>query len=283
MKKSDISIFNFVNYRTFLKSVCEDIIFNNPEVSYKSIQEDAGYSRTSNHLWQVLEGRIPISSSAAANYCRALGLNNQEIKYFKLMVEFDKAKSDNEKNRIIEKMSTSKLFSKANQKYIDVYHIYSTWYLPILWDLVLLDDFQEDYKWISDKLFFDLSESRIKKGLKKLVDAGLLIRDKKGRLKQKKTEFFGHESTADVVNSIAIAAGRNYIREMLKVSPGALEGQPYDKRIFYSANMAVTQKDAEEIIKKITAFNKELSSVKYQKKDALYQLNLQFFSHTKLD
>jgi uncharacterized protein (TIGR02147 family) len=263
--------------------VCEDLIFHNPDMSFKSIQEDAGYSRTSNHLWQIFEGRIPISSSAVTNYCTALGLNKHEIKYFRLMVEFDKAKNDKEKNSIIQKMSNSKLFSKANQKYIDVYNIYSTWYLPILWDLVLLDDFQEDYKWIADKLFFDLSEPKIRKGFKKLIDAGLLVRDKKGKLKQKKTEFFGYESTADVVNSISITAGRNYIREMLKICPGALEDQPYDKRIFYSANMAITQKDAEEIIKKIIAFNKELSSVKYEKKEDLYQLNLQFFSHTKLD
>ena len=283
MKKSTICIYNFVNYRTYLKSVCEDIVFNNPKISFKSIQEEAGYSRTSNHLWQVLEGRIPISSSAATNYCRALGLSKQEIKYFKLMVEFDKAKSDSEKNQIIQKMSTSKLFSKTNQKYIDVYHIFSTWYLPILWDLVLLDDFQEDYKWIADKLFFDLSESKIKRGFKKLIDAGLLIRDKNGRLKQKKTEFFGHESTADAVNSIAITAGRNYIREMLKLSPKALEGQPYNKRIFYSANMALSEKDVEEVIKRITDFNLEISKKNYEKKEHLYQLDLQFYSHTKLD
>ena len=72
------------------------------------------------------------------------------------MVAFDKARNDKERDAIIRQMKNSKLFVRAHHDYVNLYEIYEKWYLPVLWDMVLLDGFQEDTKLIIEKFFGDI-------------------------------------------------------------------------------------------------------------------------------
>ena len=285
MKKSEVSIYDFVNYKTFLKTIFEDLKFHNRGVSYKTIQERAGYSGGSNHLWQIIEGKTPISDSAIVNYGKALLLTNRELKYFKLMVDFEDAKTDEQREKVIKQMRQSKLFSRAQRNYLQVYEIYSDWYLPILWEMVSLDDFQEDTEWIAKRLFHDVSISKIRKGIEKLLEAEALYRDDAGKLHQAETLFPNYDDTKKDAGSLAFLAQRRYVREMLKLSAGALEKQPFDSRIFYTGSLVFSKEEYDTFRKKIIAFIKDMykKDPSHTKKEVIYQINLQFFSNTSLN
>jgi len=283
VKKSRINIYDFVNYRTFLKTIFEDLKFNNPGISYKSIQESAGYSGKSNHLWQIIEGLTPINNSAIENYGRALLLNSREIVYFKLMFEFEKAKTDEQRDKIIQQMKKSKLFAKAHVNYVNFDDIYSKWYLTILWDIVSLDDFKEDYEWIANKFFNKITPNEIKKGIKKLITSGALFRDNKGILRQTSPDALKLSSDKISITPFLRTLIRKHIKEMLKLAPPAMEFQDFDKRLFYTSTIVLSKEEIDVLKNKITTFITEIENRKplNSKKEVVYQFSLQFFSNTK--
>ncbi len=285
MKKSNVSIYDFVNYRTFLKTVFEDLKFNNPGVSYKSIQEKAGYSGKSNHLWQIIEGLTPINYSAIENYGRALLLNSREISYFKLLFEFEKAKTDDERDAIIQKMKKSKMFAKAHIHYVNFDDIYSKWYLTILWDIVSLDDFREDYEWIANKFFNKITPNEVKKGIKKLIVAGALFRDENGVLRQTSEDALKLSSEKISITPFLLGLIRKHIKEKLKLMPEAMEFQDFDKRLFYTSTIVLSKEEVKVLKDRIFEFVREIENRKplNDKKEVVYQFSLQFFSNTKDD
>ncbi|MCK5808437.1 TIGR02147 family protein [bacterium] len=279
MHQSEINVFNFVNYKTFFKTVYEDLKFHDSHFSYRTIQKLAGFSHNSNHFWQILEGRRPISESAAMKYGKVFGLNTRELKYLKLMVKFDLAKNDSEKNKVLEAMKKFRNFASNHLESLQTYDMFSDWYLPILWDMVDLDEFKEDYKWISQQSYYNISPALAEKGIKKLLKLGLLTKTD-GKIEKVVSEI----TTETASNPIVATAHRNYLRQSIGMSVNALEQRPIDQRLFAASTLLLSKSEVvavrAKLLKIIQNINKESNE---SGKERLYQLNLQYFSLLNLD
>ena len=283
MKQTEITVFNFVNYRTFFKTVYEDLKFHDSHFSYRTIQKMAGFSHNSNHFWQILEGRRPISESAAMKYGKVFGLNSRELKYLKLMVKFDLAKNDDEKNKILDSMKKFRNFASNHLESLQTYDMFSDWYLPILWEMVALENFREDYKWISQECYYTISPSLVEKGMKKLLKLGLLVR-KDGKLVKSVQDVTEGDPKESGPNPIIATAHRNYLRQSIAMSVNALEQRPINQRLFVASTMLMSKKEVlivrEQLLNIIQNINKQSNETG---KERLYQLNLQYFSLLNLE
>ncbi len=283
MERVDVSVYDFVNYRTFFRSVYEELKFRDAKFSYRTIQKLAGFSHNSNHFWQILEGRRPISETAAVKYGKVFGLNTRELKYLKLMVQFDLAKTDDEKNSVLDKMRRSRNFVRHQQHTMKTYEMFADWYLPILWDMVDLDAFKEDYKWISQHSFYDISPALAEKGIKKLLQLGFLDRDDNGKLKKSVDSVYTHP-TPNEKNPIVATAERNYLRKSMELSLGVIDRQPADRRLLIASTLLMSKEEVVILRQKLIDMVRTINAHSNKTgKDRLYQLNLQYFSLMKLE
>lgn len=274
MEQTAISVYSFVNYRTYFKTVYEELKFQDSHFSYRTIQKLAGFSHNSNHFWQILEGRRPVSQAAATKYGKVFGLRTRELKYLKLMVEFDLAKNDAQKNKLLDSMKRFRMFATSHSKSLQTYDMFADWHLPILWDMVAIKGFQDNGKWIAQHSFYNITPAAAEKGLKKLLDLGLLVR-KNGKL-TKTTESITTDST---INPIIQTAHRNYMRESITMSVEGLNQLPLDQRLFIASTLLMSKEQAlavrDQLLNLMLTINDKSDK---SGNDKLYQLNLQYFS-----
>lgn len=282
MENLNVSVYSFVNYKTFFRTVYEELKFHDSHFSYRTIQKKAGFSDNSNHFWQILEGRRPISKQAAEKYGKVFGLNSREIKYLKLMVEFDLAKNDKDKNKALESMKKCRNFLQKHEDSMLTYEMFSDWYLPIVWEMAGLEDFREDSKWISQKSFYTISTSAVERGIKKLLKMGLLMREN-GQLKKTRDNISTDENNTPL-NPIIATAYRNYMRESITMSVGAMKQRPVNQRLFAASTLLMSKEEVvsvrEKLLEVFQNINKESNKTG---KERLYQLNLQYFSLLNLE
>ncbi|MCB1214516.1 MAG: DUF4423 domain-containing protein, partial [Deltaproteobacteria bacterium] len=127
--------------------------------------------------------------------------------------------------------------------------------------------------WINQTLKTKLSEEAIKKAVCRLIDLGLLSRDQERRLYQSQPKV----STDSNVFSLAVL---NFHYQMLRRAGEALEKSPRKVREISTLTLALTFKEFESIKAKLEKTRREIHALVKEKepKEAVYQLNLQFFN-----
>ena len=91
-----ISIFDYTDYRLFLRDFYEAKKEQNPAITHRSIAEKVGF-KSSGFFTQVLQGKSNISDEMADNFASFCKLKKQERAFFKTMVAFNQARKHAEK------------------------------------------------------------------------------------------------------------------------------------------------------------------------------------------
>ena len=142
--KLSISVYEYDDFKSFLRAAYEDLCSRDKRVSYRWLQKKAGYSTSSNHFWQKMTGCSPMSENAAIRYARAFGLGKGETRYFITLVHMNQANSDEVRQMYLEQLRQFPNFKRHPTRNRVSYELYEHWYLPALRSLVTLDDFRED-------------------------------------------------------------------------------------------------------------------------------------------
>ena len=121
-----MNIFAYYNYRKYLQDYYEYRKSLQRYFSYRSFAQKAGYSSSGYYL-DLVRGRKSLTPQMVPKFIAALGLNEKEGRYFKLMVDFTHAQSVESKQQIFDQMSSLlpkavKALTKNQQEY------YAKWY-----------------------------------------------------------------------------------------------------------------------------------------------------------
>lgn len=90
-----VNIFNYLDYRDYLRDFYTEKKKDKPFFSYRYISSHVGID--SSYLVKVLQGNRHISSSKIPNFVKLLKLDDNERDFFELLVCFCKAKTEREK------------------------------------------------------------------------------------------------------------------------------------------------------------------------------------------
>ncbi|HQC50563.1 MAG TPA: TIGR02147 family protein [bacterium] len=268
-------IFTYMDYRNYLKDVFEELKRERSSFSHRQFASAAGF-RSSNFVLLVMQGKRNLSSEATIKISKALKLKKKESEFFENLVRFNQAKTDDERNfyygRILE--NREYLLSRPLEK--GQYEYYSNWYVPVIREMLLMSDFQEDPAWIADHVDPRITESEAKAALDLLVGLGLVIRDESGRLKQSSPHLF----SGDDVASLAIA---NFQREMINIAARSIDSHRMMEREIGSLTFAVSKKKLDAAKKMIREFRSKMAGFLAESDgaDAVYQFNFQLFNVSK--
>ena len=221
MKNGCINIFDYVDYRLFLKDFYAVRKKENRHFSFRMFAQKAGVSASL--MRDVISGRRRLSVSVASRYIRAMDMTAREADYFILLVQFVNARTNREKNDCYNKMN--RLRARLFLKFLgaDQYGFYSAWYHSAVRELVALPGFREDPEWIASALKPSITPAQARKSLELMERLGIVRRDRDGRLTQS-------DPAISSEYDIRTLAMRNFHEQMIDRAKEALDEFPLENR-----------------------------------------------------
>jgi uncharacterized protein (TIGR02147 family) len=275
MKMKQVIIFEYDNYRAYLRALYKFYKETKPHFSYRYFSQKAGF-RSPNFLQLVIEGKRNLSPESIEKFTNALKLGKKEAEFFRVLVYLNQARTVSEKKIYAEQLMQFRPFRYIHPLRQDQYRYYTDGYNIAIRELTTLPEFSEDPAWIAKRLLPPISPQQAKKSLDLLLQLGLLKRDESGRLVQSDAFI----STGDEVTSTSVA---NYHRAMIQLGAEALDRFSGPARDISSVTMALSDKNFQEIKALIQRFRKELLAIadQDQSPEGVYQINFQLFPLAK--
>jgi len=273
------SIFEYTNYRLFLKDFYEE---QKAEIgfTYRDFANLAGMNSTS-WLLNLINGKKNLSSDTIIQVAKALKLNKTETQFLEALVPFTQAKTNDVKDHYYQKLIFLKKKLKITNLNEDQYDYYTKWYHPVIRSLVTKMDFTKgkknhDFALLGSCLIPPISAAEAKKSVQLLEKLNLIQKDGSGKY----TLLDSIISTGDETSSINII---NYHKRVSRLAEIAHDLSPKEERDISSLTLGINEKNFHLIKSRIQNFRKEIMNLAIGSEDSdrVYQLNFQFFPMAK--
>lgn len=270
-RASKPSVFEFIDYRAFLRVYYEAEKARRPAFSYRYFARRAGQA-SPNFLKLVIEGKRNLGKESVAAFATALDLDKEESIFFSDLVAFNQATTQEEKNRYFSRIAASRNFRKAGRIDGELFEYLSHWHIPAIRELTATPGFHEDPKWIAAQLRPAITAREASHALKVLLRLGLIRKAPDGTIERGDPSWTtGHE-----VQSFAVV---NYHQEMLARASEAMTTVPQAERDVSSLTVCIKASTVAEIKRRMHAFNEELLALcdADQEPEVVVQIGLQCF------
>ncbi len=264
-------IYEFNNYRAYLRSTFADRALKNPSYSLRGFAKHVGLNHATLSL--VLKGDRNLSLDRAQNVAQKLGLQSSELEYFTDLVQFESTKNPEVRSMLQEKLNRFSTRTKSYDLSVDHFKMISDWYHFPIMQLLNLDNFKFSPRNIAEKL--GISPTEAEAAVERLLRLELI--------EQKAPGAFVRTNNRLLVSSKAPnEAIRKFHEQMLTKALESLENQTTKDRINGSETFAFSKENLEEANKIIEKFYDrmiELSDRTKSKTD-VYHLCVNFFNLT---
>ena len=267
-------IYRFLDYRSWLRAEYEERKAQDERFSHRKFSSLCGY-KSSGALALIMSGRRNLTRDAAERVSLAFDLDPGERAHLVRMLDYEDAEDFGARAAVLGRMKAARKFAEHWQGTIDAYAYYEDPLVPVVRELVSLDDFREDGDWMAARVHGGAAPSACTEALARLIELGHLDRDDEGRLRH------AHRivATPAEVRSDTLKA---YQRNMMERASAALDSQERERRDMRVSTMAISEGQAARIKALMEQVHKEVMAIVEEDEpiEAVYQLNTQFFSLT---
>ncbi|MCB9497271.1 MAG: TIGR02147 family protein [Fibrobacteria bacterium] len=269
-----LSVFGFRDYHEFLGEWVGRERALRPSFSYQWLANRAGIKSRS-FLRMVCVGEKDLSKSSAMRLAQAIGLDEVETEYFLTLVDLNNAEDPGEKSMHATRLLKIAPPSRRSPLSAQHYDLFETWWMIPLWEIACAVRCGEDWGFLGSQLDPPISPEDAERGIRSLVDLGLLVRDGDG---YQRREASLH--TPEEVRSRAIQKYQDALMDMAK---GALRRVPTSKRHISTVTFGVDEATMARIHERIRQMRTEIVDIVQTcaAPDRVYQLNLQLFPLSK--
>jgi uncharacterized protein (TIGR02147 family) len=246
-----------LEFKNYLRSELIRRCKKNPKYSIRAFAK--ALEMDASTLAKILNGKRPIGKKATEKITQKLGLSPAEASSYL-------------KNDLNE--SEEAAYDRMN---LDLFDIISDWHHFAILELMTIDSFQPDAKWISRALGISLSE--VKEALDRLVRCHML--------EIKGDQWIDKSSgrSTNIMPDVTTAALRQLQKQFLQKSIVALEEVPISQRDHTSMTMAI---DREKILlakEKIKTFRRQLAKYlsRSGKRNDVYNLTISLYPLTQIE
>jgi uncharacterized protein (TIGR02147 family) len=271
MAAKGIKIFEYTDYRYFLKDYYSFQKKNNRRFSYRSFAHQSGVAPSL--FKDVVSGRRHLTLKAMEKYACAMHMSQRESGYFRALVEFVNAKNDRNKNDAFGRMMRFRRHIPLAFLDEKQYEFFSNWYYSAIRELISLPEFREDPEWIARAISPSITAGQAKKALEVLLHLKLVNRNASGKLELSDTVV----SSRAEMNSMLL---RNFHHSMIQIGQEALERYDPKDREISSLTLGVSNSCFEDIKQRIKNFKEEILHMVVEDKtdsQTVCQLNFQLF------
>ena len=265
------TIFEYMDYRDFLRNLFETRKAEHSFYSYRLFSQKAGF-KSPNFLKLVVDGKRNLTKASVYRVAKAFGLNKSESDYLENLVFLNQSKTLDEKNLYLSRIMRYRV--KCNPKLLETseYDYYSRWFNPVIIELVSSVDFREDYRKLGAAVMPQITAVEAEKSVALLLRLGMIIRNADGSYRRTAASF----TTGAQVRSVAVA---NYHKAMMRLAAESIERFGTAERDLSSVTVAVSEETRRLMREKVQRLRKELLELAESDKrpERVVQLNLQLF------
>lgn len=241
--------------------------------SWREFSKIAGFT-SSSYMKVVCDGKSKLSRIGVERTGAAMGLVGFEMEYFRAMVEFGQAATEEKKKAAYENMLAIAKVHKVRVLEGDLFEFYDSWQNPVIRELAPLMPGATPGE-IAKKCYPEMTAAEVQQSLNFLTKAGLLKKAGDSAFVQAETSITG---TPDATR----LALRGMHCQMSKLATPALD-LPVEQRNFSGVTMGVSRESYERIVKVLDECRRQIIAIAADDKniDQVYRLNLQLFPLTK--
>jgi uncharacterized protein (TIGR02147 family) len=269
--RAKVDVFAYRDYRAFLRAFCERHRAEKEGFSAAEFAKRVGL-RSVNYLKLVIDGQRNLAPDLAHRFAEACGLREESVAYFCALVAFNQAKTARERSLHYDTLRSFRRFRAAHRLDAAQSAYHSEWYIPAIYELAGCVDFDEAPRAIAKRLLPPISPKQAEDALAVLLELGLLVRAKDGRLKPA-------ESIVETPEGPLGHHVVEYHRTMMQRAAEALDHVPREEREIASLTIAVSRERMRELKAELEAFRHALAE-RYQadpRAERVVQLNFQLF------
>jgi uncharacterized protein (TIGR02147 family) len=248
-----INIFNYFGYREYLSDMYDLLKEKRYGYSHRTFSKEAGIS-SHNFLPRILKNQRNLSREFIPNLAQYLKLTPKETKYLQVLVDFNNAKKPPAKEQYLKQLLAVRVTNEEYKIEDDKLHFFDTWYYPVVRELVVICDFQEDYNMLARNCIPRISAQQAKSAVAFLLKNNLIKKDAKGRYSVSDAII----ATEPEVDSAIIP---KYHRITMRQCVDSIDKIKKEDRNFSSSTLLVSKELYEEIKKEIYQFRKRLLSM----------------------
>ena len=271
-----IDIFHYTNYRLFLKASYEHLKKTRKAFSYRYFSQKCGY-KSPNFLKMVIDNQRNLSEESTEKFIDFFKLKKKEADYFRLLVQFNQAKTNQIKTELAQKILKQSTFKRMHPLSQDHFEYYSKWYYVAIREILATKKIKLDAATIADLLTPAVSIKEVESALEALLRLGL-IEKKQNRFVQSQELI----TTGDEVASAAIAS---YHKNMMSLAGDSIDTIDRSLRDISAVTVSLSPDNISELKTLIQKFRKEVMelSEQDQNKQTVYQVGIQMFPLSKVE
>ena len=267
-------VLEYTSYRQYIADYYADKKAKSA-FTWQEFAKKAGFSSPV-YLKYVSEGRFNLSEEAVARVATAMSLVDYEQEYFREMVKFDHAKTDDEKKNFFNNMLAIAGSHKVKIIEADSYRFFEDWKNPVLRELAPSMPGAKPLA-LAHACRPKITAAEVSDSLNFLLKANLLQKDDNGNYVQTERSVTTGPLTATPV------AVRALHHQMGEFALEAIEGVSQSERHFSGLTLGITRDAYEKIVQEIAECRKRIIAIARQDEatEEVYRLNMQFFPLTK--
>jgi uncharacterized protein (TIGR02147 family) len=270
-RSAPIDVFAYLDYRAYLRDFYQARKAKGRGFSFRSFSRRAGL-KSPNYLKLVIDGERNLSPSMAERFASACGLEAEEARHFVDLVAFNQATSMAERGKHYARLTGSERYRNAHK--LDMAHAayFSAWYMPAIRELAARSDFRSDPEWVAAQLVPKITTGEAERAIATLIELGLIVRDKSGKLAQAEALL----STGAETRGLHIAT---YHRSMMQRAMESIDLVKPDQRDISSLTLCLGENGLRSFKERVQRFRRELLELSALEDDPeqVVQINFQLF------
>ena len=274
-KKPSKKIFEYLDYREFLKDYYNAKKEANPAFSLRVFSDKIGF-KAKDFISRVMNGDKNLSSQSISKVASGLRLGKHETEFFIVLVKFTQAETTEERNGAFEEMQAIlKVVRFAEKQHVlghAQYMVYSDWRHLTIRSLIGMYGFDGNYEALAKQVHPHITAEEAKKSVKLLEDCQLIKKGKDGKYELTESAI----TTGDRTSRLAL---RGYHQQCLKLAADSIDRDPPGSRHISGLTLGISQEGYERIVERINAFRKEIALIaeEDQNSDKVFQLEFAMF------
>lgn len=268
-------VFEYLDYREFLKDYYNNKKANNPAFSLRVFSDKIGF-KAKDFISRVMNGEKNLSSQSIPKVASGLRLGKHETEFFIGLVNFNQAETQENRDSAFAQMQAALKVARFAEKQHLLGHcqymVYSHWRHLTIRSLIGLFGFQGDYETLAKQVHPRISVEEAKQSVKLLEECQLIKKDENGNYVLTESAI----TTGDRTSKLAL---RGFHQHCLKLASESIDRDGPKDRHISGLTLGISQEGYDRIVERINAFRKEIALIaeEDQGADKVFQMQFALF------
>jgi uncharacterized protein (TIGR02147 family) len=269
-----VSLFDYLDYRQFLRALFEEKKRENIGFSHRSLMNKLSL-QAPGHMLFIMQGKRRLTTAIALRLASYLKFSKREHRYLLALVRYSDARTPAEKQYAFEELLQLRQHPSTPVP-PDSYRFYEKWYYSVVRAVLDVERINDDYQRLAALLRPAITVAQAREAVELLLELGMIVRDETGVLRPAHSAI----STGDAWQGAVI---HNLQRQFIELSKESLDRFDKKERDISNLTITVSGQTYDLIKKKVAELRSQIMAMACADTapDNVLQVNIQLFPLTE--